>query len=303
MGAGASSGSFTSSLVTEHHDVAFFQDETSCFDIEFDEDCVDEEGCLITAACASKLSSSEAPPNALLRLVAESLGITSTPGLCLTSNIISLNVSSNALTSFAIPPTDPPSTNLEQLNISLNPDLFASKVDLSGTANTLLFLDLSFMPVPKNNLYFALKPLNKLLYLCCDGCELDSLIITLEGETEESLLFLPVASTLQELHLADNAFSSLEALSGIERLSNLSILNLADNDCQHDSDYRKRILSKLPSLRKLDAFNTSTGNIKLNEVEGLREAVEAGDSLVGANSMEKEFDSAIKGKVDITIVG
>ena len=99
-------------------------------------------------------------------------------------------------------------------------------------------------------------------------------------------------------------------------LSFLLSLNLTDNDVSTSTpNYRKLLPSLLPppSLRVLDSFSLNVKGLdrSLKNVPGIRDAVEAGDSLSdapgtstsrGLASMEKEFDDAMKGHVDSTVV-
>jgi hypothetical protein len=291
-------------------DLSFFvEGGGGLIDVELTDDCVGEGGSLNLDACNSLISSANHPRSttALLRIVAESLEISYIPeDLGLPSNIIGLDVTSNALSSFSL--ASQSSTKLEQLILSLNPDLFSSSsFVLSGVSQTLSFLDLSFVCVNKSVLFVSLNPLQNLRHLCLDGCELESLAIsnpTTEGQAEEEdSFFLPptVTSSLIELQLVDNGLTSIDELSDISKLVNLEVLNLSENDCQLDSNYRTRMLALIPSLKKFDSHFTSVGEIvKLDKVEGLRDAVEEGAIL---NAAEKEFDAAMKGRIDNTVVG
>ena len=300
----------------------WMQDDANFVDIELDDDdCVRGDGTLILVAVAKLFN--QAPGSArYLRLVAETTKLTTIPNVDtpLPIQLCSLNFSSS--TSLQTLRFTTPNTTLKQLNLSCCTSLFStpeSSFSLVGLGGTLLHLDVSFVPLSKVSFAAALHPLTALLHLCLDGCELETLTVeqgqppegqapptTTTTTTSANFLLAPLKSTLVELHLADNGLESLASLGQISTLLNLSLLNLAENDVQNISFYKKTITELLPNLTKLDAYVTvgaEGGMTKLEDLRGLREAVEAGDSLHGSSAMEKEFDQAMQGKVDNSVVG
>ncbi|EER15883.1 casein kinase ii beta chain, putative [Perkinsus marinus ATCC 50983] len=84
--------------------------------------------------------------------------------------------------------------------------------------------------------------------------------------------------TLQELHLANNKFADLEALSPIHKLVNIRILNLIDNPVggvvEDDDDeqlvkaaYREDLLKALPSLQALDGYDRNGKKVVFEDSE------------------------------------
>ncbi|KAF4666768.1 Acidic leucine-rich nuclear phosphoprotein 32 member [Perkinsus chesapeaki] len=97
-------------------------------------------------------------------------------------------------------------------------------------------------------------------------CNVGFLSLTNDLADKKSLEALAnLKDTLQELHLANNKFADLDALTPLHALANIRILNLIDNpvggveddDKMVKAAYREDLLKALPNLEALDGYDRS----------------------------------------------
>ena len=229
--------------------------------------------------------------------------------------LLSINLSSNDLTLASLlpllSPSPPSSTALRVLTLAGNPRLLTANAGEGSAKVTvccanLLSLDVSFCPVAdKAPLCLLLGQLPDLRELAMEGCGIESL----EG-AEKGTLLIEKNKELRILVLADNSLGTPSDLESLNHLPLLTSLDLRENEALSAlPNFRSTILSLIPSLASLDgqfckqvAAKEEGGGAALAEV---RRRVEAADSLSDGTSgliSEKEFGSAMGGKVDSTVV-
>ncbi len=201
------------------------------------------------------------------------------------ASICAINMSGNNLTMETLTPLLSKESSLLQLNLSSNPNMFSAPFPEGfklGCIN-ILHLDVSFIDMTPEKVSFLLAPLQSILRLDAETCELTSLPV------------LP--KTLTALNVKDN---SIESLPG--DLPLLTSLDLRSNPIESIPNYKARILSLLP-LTNLDGQSTSI--VSTANPPDLKPSVSSADSLQDSTSHlipESEFHAALTNKIDSTVV-
>ena len=124
-----------------------------------------------------------------------------------------------------------------------------------------------------------------------------------ESGTLKVFLLDGLRASLLDLNLKDNLIETAESISEISTLTNLVALDLRENAVGGICNYRTSILDLVPTLEKFDGQGVKVADAKLPE--GVKDAVEGNDGASGLISQgvnTKDFDAAMNGNVDVTVV-
>jgi hypothetical protein len=215
------------------------------------------------------------------------------------NNVVSLDLSSSddELTLDKILPLVSPPNSLMQLILSNNATLLSPPPSTSpitfGNASSLLHFDISFCECASSTLSLVLKPLNALLRLDAESCSL--------SEFPSPLPTMLMILNLKDNEIVEGSLPEREAFP-----AGLLELDLRENPLVDTTPhYKSTIGSLIPKLQTLDGFSTSVVSADSKPAD-MKEAVTAGDTLAddtGHLIAENEFNAAMGGKVDNTVVG
>ena len=87
-------------------------------------------------------------------------------------------------------------------------------------------------------------------------------VISLNGNNIKDIKALKNLKNLKELYLQDNKISDFNQIEFLKNCKKLEILNLSENPISQQQNYKQKILSILPNLKKLDDLENINNNFQ-----------------------------------------